>query len=140
MKKSIIVFVLFASLFACSSEKPVTITQLFEMPDCSGECYQVMPCEGSEMTIEIYLTGTNVLANGPRFLFVRDSDDIYKTIQVKFDESIPVDVIKKIDDEFDQTVFLRGIIEGFDLLNQEFCKRAHTLLVQAESDIWFEKK
>lgn len=125
-------------LTACAKENPVTIAQLFERPDCSGECYMTMPCEGKEMTLKVYLTGTNVMANGANQLFMRDPDDIYKTIQINLDESISPEIIKKIDDEFDQTVFIRGIVSGYDLLNQEFCKRAHIITVQSPEDIWFE--
>lgn len=125
-------------LFACKTEKTYTITELFESPDCSGECYLTMPCEGSVITLKVYLTGTNVMANGSRQLFMRDPDDIYKTIQINLDESIPVETIHKIDDEFDITVYLRGIVTGYDLLNQEFCKRAHIITVQSPEDIWFE--
>jgi len=125
-------------LTACAKESPVTIAQLFERPDCSGECYITMPCEGNELTLKVYLTGTNVMANGAKQLFMRDPDDIYKTIQINLDESISAEIIKKIDDEFDQTVFIRGIVSGYDLLNQEFCKRAHIITVQSPEDIWFE--
>lgn len=126
-------------MFACNTEKPQTITELFERPDCSGECYVSMPCEGQEIVLQVYLTGSNVLANGPQILFMRDPDDIYKTIQVNFDDSVDKELIKKIDDEFDQTVYLRGLISGYDLLNAEFCKRAHIITIQSNEDIWFEE-
>lgn len=132
-------FIAIALFFlACNTEKTYTITELFDSPDCSGECYLTMPCEGSVLTLKVFLTGTNVMPNGSRQLFMRDPDDIYKTIQINFDESIPAETIRKIDEEFDQTVYLRGIVSGYDLLNQEFCKRAHIISVQSPEDIWFE--
>ena len=132
-------FATIALIFAaCNVDKPITISELFDRKDCSGECYLTMPCEGSELTLKVFLTGTNVMSNGAKQLFMRDPDDIYKTIQINFDESISEELIKKIDDEFDQTVYIRGIVSGYDLLNQEFCKRAHIITVQAPEDVWFE--
>jgi len=138
MTRYLAIFIAFIGLIACNSNKPITITELFERPDCSGDCYLTMPCEGSEITLKVFLTGTNVMSNGAKQLFMRDADDIYKTIQINFDESVSAETIKKIDEEFDQTVYLRGLVSGYDLLNQEFCKRAHIITVQAPEDIWFE--
>lgn len=132
------IFLLLIGLSACAQEKTMTIAELFESPDCSGECYQTMPCEGKELTISIFLTGTNVMRNGDYQLFLRDPDDIYKTIQVNLDETVSQEVAQKLKDEFDRTAYIKGIVSGYDLLNNEFCKRAHILTVQSSEDIWFE--
>jgi hypothetical protein len=133
-----IISLFFIGLSACAQERTMTIAELFDSPDCSGQCYQTMPCEGEELTISIFLTGTNVMRNGDYQLYIRDPDDIYKTIQVQLDETVSQELIQKVKDEFDRTVYIRGIVSGYDLLSNEFCKRAHILTVQSSDDMWLE--
>ena len=128
-----------AFLISACGKKQYTIEELFAREDCSGECYVVMPCEGEEITLRTYLTGTNVMRNGnsPMF-FMRDPDDPAKTIKVVFDETIPEEEYLKLREVSDQYVQITGIIEGYDLLNPEFCRRAHIINVQTAEDLKFE--
>ena len=122
-------------LSGCGNRKQ--ISDLFEMEGCSGPCYQRMPCEGQKITLEIELTGSNVLKNG-RMLFVRNENDQMQTIKVEFDESIPEEVQQSVVDNVGKTALIDGHIEGYDLLNPESCRRAHLIYVSSADDVSFE--
>lgn len=115
----------------------IEVSDLFKMEGCSGPCYQRMPCEGQSVTLEVELTGSNVLKNG-RMFFVRDENEPMHTIKVEFDESIPEDVLQRMVDNIGQTAVLEGHIEGYDLLNPESCRRAHLIYISGQEDVSFE--
>ena len=127
---------LLVALSACTSQE-YSIAELFERKDCTGDCYVAMPCEGKDIQLRIYLTGSNALKNGNQY-FIRDENDISKTIKVIFDESVPAETYDRIRDEFDKYLILKGHLEGYDLLNRDSCKRAHMVTIQTEDDIIFE--
>ena len=118
-----------------SCEEVYTIEDLFNIPGCTGPCYQKMKCEGMEVTVEQMLTGRNVLRAGRKY-FVR-SEEADKSISVEFAEIISDAVIEKVANNTGKTLRIRGIIEGFDLLNPDFCQRSHVIFIQDEKDISF---
>lgn len=137
MKKNNIFYILliFVGLMFQSCEEVYTIEDLFNIPGCTGPCYQKMKCEGMEVTVEQMLTGRNVLRAGRKY-FIR-SEEADKSISVEFAENIPDSVIDKVANNTGKTLRVKGIIEGFDLLNPDFCQRSHVIFVQDEKDISF---
>lgn len=120
-----------------SCEKRYSVNDLFSMEDCTGPCYQRMGCEGQRITVEFKLNGSNILQNGHMF-FVRDEEDMNKTIKVEFDKSIPEDVRAQLINNVGQTALVTGHIEGYDLLNTQSCRRAHIIYVSNAEDLRFE--
>ena len=135
-KKSI--YLLGISIFMLSlqsCQKVYTIEDLFNIPGCTGPCYQKMKCEGMEVTVEQLLNDRNILRAG-RKVFIR-SEEAEKSISVEFAENIPDEVVEKIEKNKGKTLRVRGVIEGFDLLNPDFCQRSHVIFVQDEKDVSF---
>lgn len=114
----------------------VTIADLFEKEGCSGPCYQRMPCEGESITVQIPLDGSNILENG-NMLFVKDQDDIGKTIKIEFASTVPESIKQDFKDNVGKTAYVSGHIEGYDLLNPQACKRAHIIYVDDINDVSF---
>ena len=93
-----------------SCGQSVTIADLFEKEGCSGPCYERMPCEGESVTVEIPLDGTNILENG-NMLFVKDQEDIGKTIKIEFDNNVPETIKQDFRDNVGKTAYVSGHIE-----------------------------
>ena len=123
-------------LIFSSCQGDYTISELFDRKDCTGPCYQRMQCEGSEITVEVTLDGSNVLQNGHMY-FVRDSDDMTKTIKVEFDQAVPRETQELMLTNIGKTARITGHIEGYDLLSPESCRRAHIIYVRSADNISF---
>jgi hypothetical protein len=119
-----------------SCQGDYTISQLFDKKDCNGPCYQRMECEGNEITVKVTLNGSNVLQNGHMY-FVRDADDMTKTIKVEFDQAVPKETQELMKTSIGKTARITGHIEGYDLLSPESCRRAHIIYVRSADDISF---
>lgn len=133
--KNLLFFFLILTVASCSNT--VSVADLFEKEGCSGPCYKRMACEGQEVTVRIPLDGSNVLKNG-RILFVKDQEDVQKTIKVEFGADVPEDMATQFDDNVGKTAYVKGHIEGYDLLNPTSCKRAHTIYVTKAENITFK--
>ena len=134
MKKILFALTLF-SIASCTNT--VTIADLFEKEGCTGPCYKRMPCEGESVTVEIPLDGSNVLENG-NMLFVKDRDDISKTIKIEFASDVPDEVKQGFKANVGKTAYVSGHIEGYDLLNPQACKRAHIIYVDNGENVTFK--
>jgi hypothetical protein len=134
--KSALVVTLLSAFCFVGCESSYTISELFDKEGCTGPCYKRMPCEGERITVEVTLNGSNVLQNGHMY-FVRDEEDMNKTIKVEFDKAVPTEVQELMVTNVGKTVSVTGHIEGYDLLNPETCRRAHIIYVSNAEDIRF---
>jgi hypothetical protein len=124
-------------LLGIGCNNAVTIADLFDMPDCTGPCYEQMPCEGEEVTVKIPLDGSNVLKNG-HMLFIKDELDLYKTIKVEFGPDVSQEVQDGFLSNVGKTVYVSGRLEGYDLSNPKGCKRAHLIFVANDKGVKFK--
>lgn len=135
MKYLSLALILCMTFISCGNRS--TIPDLFKMEGCTGPCYQRMACEGKQVTLEIPLTGSNILQNGS-MLFVRDENDPDKTIKIEYDQGIPKEIQDQVINNVGKTAVIKGHIEGYDLLNPQSCRRAHLIYVSRAEDISFE--
>ncbi len=135
MKNIIFLITLLSLVTLQSCTKVYTIRDLYNIPGCTGPCGIRMKCEGMEVTLEAQLNDRNMLKLGRKY-FLR-SEDADRTISIEFAESIPDEVVHKLDQakEEGKTIRIKGVIEGFDLSTDEYCQRAQILFIQDAGDI-----
>ncbi len=135
MKHFILTITLFGLISLQSCTKVYTIEDLYNLPGCTGPCGVRMECEGMEVTLKAKLNDRNMLKLGRKY-FLR-AEDADRTISVEFAESIPDDIVHKLDEakEEGKTIQIKGVIEGFDLATKDYCQRAQILFVQSPEDI-----
>ncbi len=136
MKTILFSLLILSSLVLTScGDQVYSIPELYNIPGCTGPCGIRMDCEGMEVTVEAKLNSRNMLKLGRKY-FLR-SEEADRTISIEFAESIPDDIVHKLDEAQEQgkTIHLKGVIEGFDLSTEEYCQRAQILFIQDPKDI-----
>ncbi len=109
------------------------IDNLARRADCQGPCGKKMSCEGKVYTLEVGLTGNNVLQGG-RTIFVRDPDNYDYTVKIEFEETIPEEVFSGTKDGGFKTLKVTGVVEGYDVFVHETCTRSYIFKVKKAGD------
>jgi hypothetical protein len=121
-------------LYACSQGGTVKgIKGLLKRSDCKGPCHKAMPCEGKTLTLEMQLSGNNIMTAG-NTIFARDPDNFDYTIKIEFAESVPIEIYSDIKNPANKRFIATGIVEGYDQYVHEQCSRSYILKVKDAKD------
>lgn len=119
---------------ACSSGGSAKgIKGILKRSDCKGPCHKAMPCEGKPLTLEMQLSGNNIMTAG-NTIFARDPDNFDYTVKIEFADSVPLEIYSDIKNPANKRFIATGIVEGYDQYVHEQCSRSYILKVKDQKD------
>ncbi len=125
-----------ALLLLNACEERYSWTELHDIPGCTGPCYKRMPCEGTEVKVEIPILDRNLLRGENDYKFYFRDHETNRSIVVEFTENIPMEALDEIQQSPGKTLYIKGVITGIDIIGRDYCQRIPKVVVQKSGDFY----